>query len=486
MNERATVDLINGFRNPAGPAPPAPSPARRTTPRDVLTLRDLRIAVAAADFVQTIAVSVGVHAVVSGVELASWKALGVGVLVAAIAAALRRGLRRAGAPNKSSALPASRLAALATATSICAAGTICWLIAPRATTEFILTWFVSWAMLSSTLSAAFQVGGVHVRKRVFGPLRVVVVGRPADAARIMQPSTAADAGHWRVAGHVDTKQPDWLDRLHVLVARGDVDVVALALASRHVGAWVASVCSRLADQPVRVCLVIEAAAPGRTPRTMERLGDAALIDLLADPHGGLEGGAKRATDIALSALALVALSPLFALLAAAVRLESPGPVLFRQERFGLGGRHIRVLKFRSMRAEAGDASGENRTVPRDPRVTRVGRILRHLSFDELPQLVNVLRGDMSLVGPRPHPLHMRVGELYYFDAVERYRARHLVKPGITGWAQVNGSRGAVDTIEKAQRRVELDLWYLENWSIWLDCQIIMRTALGGFLSEGFN
>jgi len=124
-----------------------------------------------------------------------------------------------------------------------------------------------------------------------------------------------------------------------------VDVVALALASRHVGTWVASVCSRLADQPVRVCLVTEAAAPSRTPRAMERLGDAALVDLLADPHGGLEGGVKRATDIVRSALALVALFPLLALLAASVRLESPGPVLFRQERFGLGGHHIRVLKF---------------------------------------------------------------------------------------------------------------------------------------------
>jgi len=138
MNERATADLINGFSNPAGPASPAPCPARRASLRTLLTLRDLRIAVATADFMQAIAVGVGVHAVVSGVELASWKALGVGVLVAIIAAALRRGLRRAGAPNKRSALPASRLAALATATSICAAGTICWLIAPRATTEFIL------------------------------------------------------------------------------------------------------------------------------------------------------------------------------------------------------------------------------------------------------------------------------------------------------------------------------------------------------------
>lgn len=391
-----------------------------------------------------------------------------------------------GAPARRTKDHSVRRAALATATSVCATGAICWLIAPRATTGFILTWFIAWAIVSSFLSAAFRAIGIYLRKRVVGALRVVVVGRPAHAARLTQSTAHNPESHWCIAGHIDTKEPDWLDRLHLLVIKGNVDVVALALASRNVGMWVSMVCNRLADQPVRVCLVIDAAAPGRTPRTMERFGSVALVDLLADPHGGLEGGAKRATDIILSTLALVALFPLLAAVAAAVRMESPGPVVFHQKRFGLGGRHIEVLKFRTMRIEACDASGEHRTLPRDPRVTRIGRVLRHLSLDELPQLVNVLRGDMSLVGPRPHPLHMRVGELYYFDAVERYRARHLVKPGITGWAQINGSRGAVDTIDKARRRVELDLWYLENWSLWLDLQIIMQTVLSGFLSESFN
>jgi lipopolysaccharide/colanic/teichoic acid biosynthesis glycosyltransferase len=155
-------------------------------------------------------------------------------------------------------------------------------------------------------------------------------------------------------------------------------------------------------------------------------------------------------------------------------------VLFRQWRFGLGNRPIFVLKFRTMRIEGCDATGERRTVARDSRVTRVGRFLRRTSIDELPQLINVLRGEMSLVGPRPHPLHMRVGDSYYFDAVSRYRVRHLVKPGITGWAQINGSRGEVDTLEKARRRVELDLWYLQNWSLVLDFRILLSTALGRF------
>jgi len=419
-------------------------------------------------------------------DIASWKASAVGILIATISVALRRGLRRATVADRRAALPASRQAALATPTSVCATGTICWLVAPHATTEFIVTWFTAWAVASSVLSAAFRVGGIYLREKVFKALRVVVVDRPAHTAQLTQSKALDAGGHWCIAGSIDTKEADWLDRLYLSVAQGNVDVVALALASRNVGAWVSRMCSRLADQPVRVCLAIDVAALGRTPRTMERFGNAALIDLLADPHGGLEGGAKRAMDVTLSALALVALSPLLAAVAAAVRMESAGPIIFRQKRFGLGGGHIDVLMFRSMRVEACDVSGESRTVRRDPRVTRVGRILRHLSLDELPQLINVLRGEMSLVGPRPHPLHMRVGELYYFDAVERYRARHLIKPGITGWAQINGSRGAVDTIEEAWRRVELDLWYLENWSMWLDVQTIVRTVLSGFLSESFE
>lgn len=135
-----------------------------------------------------------------------------------------------------------------------------------------------------------------------------------------------------------------------------------------------------------------------------------------------------------------------------------------------------------MCTERGDTTGAARTLARDPRVTRVGRILRRLSFDELPQLLAVLRGEMSLVGPRPHATHMMVEGAYYFDAVDFYRARHRMLPGITAWAQVNGSRGEVDTVEKARRRVELDLWYVANWSPALDLWIILRTVFGAFVT----
>ena len=186
-------------------------------------------------------------------------------------------------------------------------------------------------------------------------------------------------------------------------------------------------------------------------------------------------------DRAAAAAALVFLAPFLSLLALAVRLDSKGPVFYRQQRHGLGGRTIDVLKFRSMYADRCD-SGSTSTVQQatrgDPRITRVGKWLRRTSLDELPQLINVLMGDMSLVGPRPHAVaHNR----HYAKLIDHYWARHRVKPGITGWAQVSGFRGETDTVDKMARRVEHDLEYIENWSFLLDIKILLRTVLVGFV-----
>lgn len=219
------------------------------------------------------------------------------------------------------------------------------------------------------------------------------------------------------------------------------------------------------------------------PSAVLRVGRAARIGVLAGPHGGLERGAKRAMDIILSTLALIVLSPLLAAVAAALYLEAPDRLIVREKRLGPGSRPIEVCKFRSVRIESCDAAGEHGT---QLRLTPVGRVLHQLSLDELPQLVDVLRGEMSLVGPRSHPLRMRVGEQYCFDAVERCSAGQFVKSGITGWAQIQGAGSVVDTIGKARRRVDLDLWYLEHRSIWLDVQIIAWTALNGFRPESLD
>ena len=458
--------------------PPVTKPSHWVTPRT------LRLGVAAADFAQTVVVGIVAHAAVAGHGMGLLKVAATGSLIAAIAVATRRGIRSAGAASKNATLPLSAQAGLSTLASLYAAGAICWLLAPHATTEFIVKWFAAWATISSFLSAGLRVAAGLFTKAVIGAVGVVVVGQPGYAAALAYSAVSDRKSRWHVVEQVNVTDPDWLNHLYSTVVGRDVDVVVLALANQGEESQIAEICSGLADQPVRICLAIDTMTVGRPPAGLERFGRAILIDLVGDPHAGLGGAAKRVIDVVLSAAAIVVLIPAFLLITLLIRWESPGPAIFRQKRFGLGGRAIEVLKFRSMYLASCDVTGEQRTLARDPRVTPVGRVLRRLSLDELPQLFNVLRGDMSLVGPRPHPLHMRVGEAYYFDVVLQYRTRHIVKPGITGWAQVNGSRGEVNNVAKARRRVELDLWYLENWSLLLDFVILLRTVWGGFVTKG--
>jgi len=177
----------------------------------------------------------------------------------------------------------------------------------------------------------------------------------------------------------------------------------------------------------------------------------------------------------LSSLALLFLAPVLLVTALLVRLSSPGPVMFVQPRVGFNNEAIRVFKFRTMYTDMTDIGARKTTTRDDPRVTPVGRFLRRFSIDELPQLFNVLQGSMSLVGPRPHGTEMMVGDRFYHEAVRGYAGRHRVKPGITGYAQVKGLRGEVRTIERAKRRIELDKYYVDNWSFWLDVWILFGT-----------
>ncbi|SDX51503.1 putative colanic acid biosysnthesis UDP-glucose lipid carrier transferase [Pseudomonas syringae] len=188
---------------------------------------------------------------------------------------------------------------------------------------------------------------------------------------------------------------------------------------------------------------------------------------------------KRAEDIVLSSLILLLIALPLLLIAIAIKLTSPGPVLFRQRRYGLDGRSIMVWKFRSMSVqENGDVV--HQATRNDARVTPLGGFLRRTSLDELPQFFNVLYGDMSIVGPRPHAV---AHNEQYRKQVSGYMLRHKVKPGITGWAQINGWRGETDTLDKMRMRIEFDLEYIERWSIWLDLKIILLTLFKGFLNK---
>jgi Undecaprenyl-phosphate glucose phosphotransferase len=206
---------------------------------------------------------------------------------------------------------------------------------------------------------------------------------------------------------------------------------------------------------------------------LSKLGPLASLQLTRMPLSRLEVVQKRLFDLVCAALALIAVTPLLVLVAVLVRLDSRGPVFFVQRRYGFNQQPFRIIKFRTMRT-LDDGAVVPQAVPDDPRLTRIGRWIRRWNIDEIPQLFNVLAGDMSLVGPRPHALsHDRE----YERRISLYARRHNVKPGITGWAQINGFRGATDTEDKMRKRVEYDLYYIDNWSLWLDLKIIARTVL---------
>lgn len=187
--------------------------------------------------------------------------------------------------------------------------------------------------------------------------------------------------------------------------------------------------------------------------------------------------AKRALDVCVSAVALLILLPFLLAVALLIKLDSPGPVLFKQERWGMGCRKIRVFKFRSMRTDRCDNSGVNQTVRDDPRVTRLGAIIRRTNIDELPQLLNVLKGDMSLVGPRCHAVGMLAAGMLYEELVPEYHRRHVMRPGMTGLSQMRGLRGPTDRQGKARARIACDLHYVDNFTIWLDLRIIFGTVI---------
>jgi putative colanic acid biosynthesis UDP-glucose lipid carrier transferase len=205
---------------------------------------------------------------------------------------------------------------------------------------------------------------------------------------------------------------------------------------------------------------------------LEDMGGVPVVGLHVTPFTGINGLLKRASDLVLATLILLLITPVLLAVAIGVKLSSPGPVIFRQRRTGLDGEVIEVFKFRSMTVQD-NGTVVNQVTRNDPRVTRFGAFIRKTSLDELPQFVNVLRGEMSIVGPRPHAV---AHNEQYRKIVKAYMARHKVKPGITGWAQVNGLRGETDTVDKMARRVEYDLEYLRNWSLGLDLLIIARTA----------
>ena len=232
---------------------------------------------------------------------------------------------------------------------------------------------------------------------------------------------------------------------------------------------------RLRVLPNPVCLFLDF-EPERSGEAIEQLAKSQLAPLAGEPQDEARTFWKRVQDVALGSAALVIAAPLMLAVALVIRLDSPGPIVFRQRRHGFNNEEIVVWKFRTMRHDPKDDGGSRQVTAHDDRVTRVGRVIRRNSLDELPQLFNVLKGEMSLVGPRPHAIGMKTGEVESARLVAEYAHRHRLKPGVTGWAAINGSRGPVDTPEAVRRRVQLDVEYIERQSIWLDLYILMMTV----------
>lgn len=274
-----------------------------------------------------------------------------------------------------------------------------------------------------------------------------------------------------VAGHHKTGDADDLVEFARL-ARIDTVIIAIPGASQN---RIRELLARLFVLPVYIRVLEGAEIPEYSRRKRSNIGPIRLIEIHKTPIDGFAALRKRVFDLVFASIALVVFAPLMAVIALLIKLESPGPVLFVQKRHGFNNKPINVLKFRSMYADKCDPTAVKAVRQGDRRVTRIGRFIRRASIDELPQFVNVLKGDLSLVGPRPHATSARTGDIVYDQIAEAYSARHKVKPGVTGWAQIRGWRGELNSPEKIRQRIEHDLYYIEHWSLWLDFKIMMLT-----------
>ena len=263
--------------------------------------------------------------------------------------------------------------------------------------------------------------------------------------------------------------------------RVDLIIVAVPMSAE---ARLLQILKRLWELPTDIRIAAHTSKLKLSPRAYVNLGNLPLLSVFDRPVSGWSWFMKDAVDRVLAAIFIVLLSPIMAIAWLAVRYESAGPAIFKQQRFGFNNELVEVFKFRSMYTDMSDATASKLVTKGDPRVTRVGRFIRKTSIDELPQLFNVLTGQLSLVGPRPHATQAKAANDLYDQVVEGYFARHKVKPGITGWAQINGWRGETDTHEKIENRVKLDLEYIDRWSILFDLYIIAKTPFS--LLKGGN
>jgi Undecaprenyl-phosphate glucose phosphotransferase len=323
--------------------------------------------------------------------------------------------------------------------------------------------------------------------------RTVVVGADARGESLIEAIVAQRDNDVRIVGLFDDRGDDrapvtiagraklgTVDDLVEFARRTRIDLVIFSLPISAEGR-ILQMLKKLWVLPVDIRLAAHANKLRFRPRAYSYIGKVPVLDVYDKPITDWDVVTKMLFDRFIGSLMLVAAAPIMLLAAVAIKLDSRGPIFFKQKRYGFNNELIEVYKFRSMYVDQCDATATRLVSKGDPRVTRVGAFLRKTSIDELPQLINVaIKGNLSLVGPRPHAVHAKAENRLYDEAVDGYFARHRVKPGITGWAQVSGWRGETDTHEKIQRRVEHDLEYIENWSVLFDLYILARTPFALF------
>ena len=397
--------------------------------------------------------------------------------------------------------PLSRLAATAGVVLVTAAILIAVAFVTKASAQYSRGWALLWLALA--LGAIIGVRLMlhllllHLRPTArSGWLRrqVAIVGAGPEAERFLGHLERVESQSIRVVGVYDERFRELRPVICGYPVRGtvadlcelcrtaSVDKIYVALPWSAEEALLETL-DQLQCVPVDIRLVMPPLGYRFLNRRVSCLHQLPMIHIADRPLGDWGRLVKWIEDAVVAMLALAVLGPVMLLIAIAIKIDSPGPVLFRQKRYGFNNQLIEVLKFRTMRHDQCDAQGSHLTKRNDPRITRLGRFLRRSSLDELPQLINVLRGEMSIVGPRPHAIEAKAADRLYQDVVTGYAARHKVKPGLTGWAQVNGWRGPTDTEDQIIKRVEHDLWYLENWSISCDIKIMAMTIFIGLFGK---
>ncbi|MBN4046647.1 undecaprenyl-phosphate glucose phosphotransferase [bacterium AH-315-P15] len=353
----------------------------------------------------------------------------------------------------------------------------------KATDDLSRGWIILWYLLGGgglALGRAFgaTLFTVAAKRGVFD--RPTLVYGSADLIPELLDALTESASHMEIMALFEDQavegdsNPAAYDELVTWARRNRVENIILALPAGLIDKR-RELLRQLRTLPVNIYLGPDELSLNLVEPRRVNLGNLIFAELARKPLQDWDYVVKAVEDHVIAALVLLFASPLFLAIAIAIKLDSPGPVLFQQPRTGFNNDLIRVYKFRTMRVDQTDSTGQMQTVPNDPRVTRVGRFLRTWSLDELPQFINVLQGRMSIVGPRAHVPTMLAGEELYYEVVDEYASRHRVKPGISGLAQINGYRGVTDTIDKAKKRVEYDLFYIDNWSLLLDLKIILLT-----------